>query len=484
MSLIASRASFLLQTVHRSPRSRRRWPAGARSRGLAFTACSVRPRLDWRRLREAVPAFAEDMARRQPSLSVAEAETAIGRVLDLRARLVRVETSLKERRYLRNELAEKSKGGSPRKEDMERGKEVKAEITGLEDRCSRLEKEIHAIAMGFPNWLDEQAPLRDSLNSDENGIVVRTGGSKVEFEFDGIRDHVELAEALDMVDFKSPTITSGARFVALKNRGVFLEFALVQFALSVLNTHGFEAMMTPELVHADVIEGCGFNPKGEHSHVYHVHAEGDGHKDSDLCLAGTSEIALAGSQANVLFRDAEKQLPKRLAGFSHCFRAEAGGGGAFGRGLYRLHQFSKVEMFIFCHPSESETEFERLVAIQEEICDHLKLQWRTVDMYPDELGGPAARKFDIEAFMPSRCGYGELASISNCTDFQARRLNIRYINESQPSDRGFVHTLNGTALAVPRVMLALLETHQRADGSVLLPECLSPFLPKEMMELS
>ena len=304
-------------------------------------------------------------------------------------------------------------------------------------------------------------------------MVARSSAPAPSFAFEP-RSHVELGERLGVVDFVSAVATSGPKFAMLKNAGAMLELALAQWALSRLSArHGFEVMLTPDLVHSTLLEGCGFSPRGEGSHVYLVRNDSsEEHRAQDLCLVGTSEIPLAGTQAGKHLR--EDQLPLRLAGFGHCFRAEAGSRGAATKGLYRLHQFSKAEMFVFCHPRDSAAELAKLRAIQEGICEDLGLHWRTIDMFPHELGNPAARKFDVQVYMPSRKGFGEVASISNCTDYQARRLDIRY--SAKDGSKGFVHTLNGTAVAIPRIVLAIIETHQRPDGTVQLPACLVPFM--------
>ncbi|GBG34879.1 Rho guanine nucleotide exchange factor, putative [Hondaea fermentalgiana] len=452
-----------------------------RNRLLSSTA--VRPRVDFERLVGGHADLVQEMTERFPASDEAQNRMQVEEIVQLRSRQLELLRDAQELRKERNEVAKASKGAKgkpPSKETIQRGRELKEEIARIEGDLDEVQRGIDDKALHLPNWLDASGPRRGTtaaatgLPEEDNGegVVVRQAETPLPtYNFD-IQDHMTLGESLDIVDFKAPVLTSGPRFVSLKNEGALLELALAQWILGKLHRElGFSPTLTPDLVNRSVLEACGFQPRDDSSHVYHVYNQTPDHKDANLCLAGTSEVALAGSRMGKLYRSG---LPERLAGFSHCFRAEAGGGGAASRGLYRLHQFSKAEMFVFCHPNESAEELDRLVAIQESICDELGLHWRTVDMYPDELGNPAARKYDVQVYMPSRGSFGEVASLSNCTDFQSRRLDIRYVDGD---DRGFVHTLNGTALAVPRVILALLETHQQPDGTVRLPDCLGAIFP-------
>lgn len=262
---------------------------------------------------------------------------------------------------------------------------------------------------------------------------------------------------------------SGSKFYYLRGAAAILELALINWAMQRVSTkHGFEAITTPDLVRGHVLERCGFQPRGENSQVYGV----QGH---DLYLAGTAEIPLGGLFIDRTF--AESELPVRVAAFGHCFRTEAGAAGAAGRGLYRVHQFSKVEMFVVCHPSQSDALLEELVAIEEEMFQDLGLHFVSLDMPSDDLGAPANKKVDIEAWMPGLARYGEVSSASNCTDYQARRLNIRFKPSGGASNApsSFCHTLNATAAAVPRLIVAILENFQRDDGSVVVPEVLRSY---------
>jgi len=402
-------------------------------------------------------------------------------VVELGAKAAKLRQDIAAVRRERNEIAASSKGRRPTDEQVAAGKRIKDQLAGLESALGELEAQLNAEMMLLPNWIDPETP-RSGENTvgelEENGEGVVVGCSDTALPtFKGFqpKTHHDIAEELGIVDFTGPVKTSGQKFASFRKQGALLELALAQWALSMLHGKGFEAVLTPDLVRASVLESCGFSPRGESSHVYSVeNHSSEEHRNANLCLTGTAEVPLAGTRMGHRFANAERNLPERLAGFGHCFRAEAGSTGKVGRGLYRLHQFSKVEMFVFCLPEDSPRELANLRRIQEDICDQLGLCWRTIDMFPHELGHPAARKFDVQVFMPSRESFGEVASISTCTDFQARRLDIRY--KKADDSRGYVHTLNGTAVAVPRIILALLETHQQEDGSVRLPECLVPFM--------
>jgi seryl-tRNA synthetase len=282
------------------------------------------------------------------------------------------------------------------------------------------------------------------------------------------RDHLALAG--ELVDMERGARLSGSRFVYLRGDLVMLEFALVRWTLEKLRGHGFEPVIPPVLVREHALYGTGFLPDSEQQ-IYRV-------PDDDLYLAGTSEVALASMHAGEILEAAD--LPRRYAGFSTCFRREAGAAGKDTRGMFRVHQFDKVEMFSFVEPAESPAEHERLLAIEEEILQDLELPYRVVNIAVDDLGSSAAKKFDCEAWLPGQGRYRELTSTSNTTDFQARRLEIRYRPEAGRRPE-VAHTLNGTAVAVGRTIIALLENGQREDGSVRFPEVLVPYgAPSEL----
>lgn len=348
---------------------------------------------------------------------------------------------------------------------VEQGKALKALIPAMEAEVAELEARLQELMRPLPNLTHPDVPLG---NTDDDHRVLRHVGTPRQFDF-APKDHVQLSEALGLLDFESGAKVAGQKFYFLKNDMVFLDLALQRFALDLLVKRGFMPVQTPDLAKPEILEGIGFNPRGSESQVYSI----AGH---DLCLVGTAEITIGGMLANSIVP--AEQLPIRIAGISHCFRTEAGAGGRESRGLYRVHQFTKVEMFVFC---EGETEVsdrhhEELLAIEEELFQALEIPYRVLDIASGDLGGPAYRKFDIEAWLPGRGAYGEVTSTSNCTDYQARRLGIRYYPK-EGSKAKLVHTLNGTAIALSRGLIALLENHQQADGSIAMPKALLPYLP-------
>jgi seryl-tRNA synthetase len=321
-----------------------------------------------------------------------------------------------------------------------REKEIDAELRGVEEA-------LHAVMAGLPN------PPQDSV-ADEDTVLREVGDAGA-----AGKDHLELLGRL--VDLEAGARVAGARFAYLKGPLVMLELALVRWALELLGGKGFEPVVPPVLVREEALFGSGFLPDTEQQ-IYRV-------PEDDLYLVGTSEVALASLHAGEIL--AAGEVPRRYAGFSPCFRREAGAAGRDTRGIFRVHQFDKVEMFAFVAPDQSEAEHERLLAIEEEIMQALGLPYRVVNIAVDDLGASATKKYDVEAWLPGQQRYRELTSCSNTTDFQARRLNVRY----RPSDGGgprLAHTLNGTAVAVGRTIIALVENGQREDGSIELPQVL------------
>jgi seryl-tRNA synthetase len=344
------------------------------------------------------------------------------------------------------------------------GKALKETIAEKEQLLQEVEAQYQSLAKSVPNYAHPDAPI-GKLDTDNREI--RTWGTIPTFSFE-TKDHVQLGEDLDLIDFDTATRVSGSKFYYLKNEAVLLELALERFALAVLQKHGFTLTITPDIAREEILEGIGFNPRGEETNIYTV--EGTG-----TCLVGTAEITLGGYHAGQILN--ENDLPIRLAGLSHCFRREAGGAGQYSKGLYRVHQFSKVEMFVYSHPDQSDEVHQQLLAIEEEIFQSLNIPYRVVDTCTGDLGAPAYRKFDIEAWMPGRGesgAYGEVTSTSNCTDYQARRLQIRYRDNDGKIQ--YVHLVNGTAIAVSRAIVAILENNQMADGSVVVPEVLVPYM--------
>ncbi len=380
---------------------------------------------------------------------------------------------VEEVRRKQNEVAQstgKEKDPAKRTELVAEGKRLKAEVSDSEDRLKRLEAEAKSRLGRIPNLTHPDAPI--GLTEDESRELRKVGTPRV-FDFPA-KDHVEIGKALNLIDFESGAKVSGHGFYFLKNDAVLLELALQQFTIRKLVEAGFTPITTPDLARNSILEGIGFTPRGVETQIYSV-------ENSDLSLIGTAEITLGGMHADEILDEAA--LPLKYVGLSHCFRTEAGAAGRASKGLYRVHQFTKVEMFAYSTPETSGALHAQLLAIEEDIFSGLGIPYRVLDICSGDLGGPAYRKFDIEAWMPGRGEsgeYGEVTSTSDCTDYQARRLNIRYRPTGQKGTR-FVHTLNGTAVALSRALIVVLENYQRADGRVDVPPVLQPYLGKEII---
>ena len=387
------------------------------------------------------------------------------KVVELYDKRTELVTKLQGLQQKRNENANAMKqklDPEKRQELISAGKAIKEEISKIEIESKNVESELEEAARKIPNMVHPQAPIG---KLDTENLEVKKVGTPRKFDFEP-KDHVELGESLDIIDFDRGTKVSGPKFYYLKNEAVFLEQALIMYALNTLRKHNFKLFITPDVAKEEVLKGIGFNPRGNESNVYSIEEEG-------TCLVATAEITLGGyHQDEIINKD---QLPLLYGGLSHCFRREAGAAGQFSKGLYRVHQFDKVEMFAYSTPEQSDEIHEKLRQIEEEIFTGLGLPFHVVDTCTGDLGAPAYRKWDLEAWMPGRNGgeYGEVTSTSNCTDYQARRLNIKYKDDDGKNK--YVHTLNGTAIAVGRAMLAILENYQNADGSVTIPEVLVPY---------
>src|SRR5580704_8593167 len=334
---------------------------------------------------------------------------------------------------------------------VERGKQLKQLVADNEASLKTLEVLLRDLEMQIPNLTHPDAPVGAG---DQANRTVRTWGEKKAFDFKP-RDHVELMERLDLLDLEAGARVAGHGFYFLKNEAVLLELGLVQLALEKLRAAGFTLFTTPDLARDDVLQGIGFLPRGPEAQIYSI-------EKTDLSLVATAEITLGGSRKDEILD--VTSLPLKYAGLSHCFRTEAGAHGKATRGIYRVHQFTKVEMFAFTRPDQSESAHEKIVRAEEELFQGLKVPYQVIDTCTGDLGGPAYRKFDLEAWMPGRGEhgeFGEVTSASDCTDYQARRLNIRYRPAGQKGPR-FVHTLNGTAVAVSRALIVILENFQRS----------------------
>ncbi|MGB2966769.1 MAG: serine--tRNA ligase [Phycisphaerae bacterium] len=381
---------------------------------------------------------------------------------DQRSALIQEADALRNRR---NEVSQRtSKASEPERTALiEEGKRLKAQIAEKEQALAAVEEDLRAEQGRIPNLTHPDAPVGKDESANRE---LKRWGAPPQFPFKP-RDHVAIAEEMDLVDFEAGTKVTGANFFFLKNEAVLLELALCRFALDILREEGFTLHTTPDLARLRVLEGTGFNPRGEETQIYRIEGQ-------DLGLIATAEITLGGLLMDDILP--AERLPILAAGLSHCFRVEAGAYGRASRGLYRVHQFTKVEMFAFTRPEESDRMHDRFLAIEERIYQALGIPYRVVDIATGDLGGPAYRKFDLEAWMPGRGEggeWGEITSTSNCTDYQARRLGIRY-RPGPGKKPELVHTLNGTAIATSRTLIAVLENYQQADGSVRVPEVLRP----------
>jgi seryl-tRNA synthetase len=405
--------------------------------------------LDLRLIRREPEAVRAALARRGPDLA-----ERVDRVLELderwRAAAQAAESLRAEQKAASEEVAAGKREGRDVSDRLARLKQLSGEVKALGEQSKNFEQELQELLATLPNLPDPTAAEPEDEVLREVGEASKTG-----------RDHLELAG--ERIDMERGARLSGARFAYLRGDLAMLELALVQWTLQKLRGHGFEPVIPPVLVREQALYGTGFLPDTEQQ-IYHLPAD-------DLYLVGTSEVALASLHAGEILDVAD--LPLRYAGFSPCFRREAGAAGKDTRGIFRVHQFDKVEMFSFVEPDKGAEEHERLLAIEEEILAALQIPYRVVNIAVNDLGASAAKKYDCEAWLPGQGRYRELTSTSNTTDFQARRLEIRMRREGAKPE--ILHTLNGTAVAVGRTIVALLENGQRDDGSVRLPEVLVPY---------
>ncbi|MDQ4001337.1 MAG: serine--tRNA ligase [Actinomycetota bacterium] len=397
-------------------------------------------------------------------------EADVDLVVNLADRRSKLIQELNQLRRRQNEMA-RSVG---QERDPEKREGLIAESRRMKELIPESEADLAAVEgrlreemLKIPNMTHPDAPIG---KDDTENVEIRREGEIPNFGFEP-KDHIELGELSGTIDFQAGTKVAGSKFYFLRGDAVLLELGLVRYALDNLIERGYEPTITPDLARDEVLVGTGFIPRGPETQIYSI-------EDSDLSLIATAEITLAGSLAGEILN--EDRLPIRLAGLSHCFRTEAGSHGRASRGLYRVHQFTKVEMFAFTTPEQSEAMHEEMLGIEEEIFQGLGLPYRVVEICTGDLGGAAYRKFDLEAWMPGRDAYGEVTSTSNTTDYQARRLQIRYRkNGGRPH---LLYTLNGTAIAVSRALIPILENYQQEDGSIQIPEALIPYVGKKVLE--
>jgi seryl-tRNA synthetase len=348
---------------------------------------------------------------------------------------------------------------------LESAKSLATKVKEADAKRAQAELEAKTLIMQISNVLDPQAPI----GKEEDFVVIETIGKPRDFDFQP-KDHVELGKLLGAIDTERGAKVAGSRSYYLTGVGAMLEFALVNFAITSANKAGFTPVIPPVLVNSAAMEGTGFLGQAAEN-VYHLEKD-------DVYLVGTSEVPLAAMHMDEIL--AAEKLPMRYAGYSTCFRREAGTYGKDTRGIIRVHQFDKVEMFSFCHPDQAKDEHLRLLQWEKDFLNAMEIPYRVIDVASGDLGSSANRKFDIEAWIPTQDAYREVTSTSNCTEFQARRLNIRF---KEVDVTRFVATLNGTLVAIPRMVVAILENHQNADGTVNIPAALQPFLGTKRFEL-
>jgi len=415
--------------------------------------------LDLKYIKENADAVKQNVKNRFMSVDV-------DRVIELYDKRNVLITEIDAQRQKRNENAKKMKGKMEQDQRtalIEEGKKLKEEIAAIEAELTDVEKSLGSEAGRVPNMAHPDAPVG---KEDKDNLEISRSGKVPEFGFTP-KDHIQLGSDLDLIDFDTAARVSGSKFYYLKNEAVILEMALTRYAVDAVMKKGFTPTITPDIAKEEILEGIGFNPRGSESNIYNI-------EDTGTCLVGTAEITLGGYYAGEII-DAEK-LPVKMAGLSHCFRREAGAAGQYSKGLYRVHQFSKVEMFVYCKPEDADGIHEEIREIEEEIFSGLEIPFRVVDTCTGDLGAPAYRKYDLEAWMPGRGDngdWGEVTSTSNCTDYQARRLGIRYKDADGKNKHVFM--LNGTAIALSRAIIAIMENFQTEDGSIRIPEKLVPY---------
>ena len=407
----------------------------------------------------------------QKNCEVRGVKADVGRFAELEVKRREIQSEVEELNRKANEVSKsigKAKDETEREQRKTEGRELREAKDAKSAELDKISIEADVILRSMPNMTHPESPIGDESASRE----IRRGESEVRSFGFPVQDHVDLADQHDLVDFEGGSRVSGHGFYFLKNEAVLLELALQQYAVNLLMNEGFTPMTTPDVARGDILQGVGFIPRGPETQIYSV-------ENHDLNLVATSEITLGGLYAGQVLQ--EEDLPLKLCGISHCFRTEAGAAGRASRGLYRVHQFTKVEMFAFTTPEQSEDMLNMFCDLECEIFNGLGIPYRVIDIATGDLGGPAYRKFDLEAWMPGRGQdgeFGEVTSTSNCTDYQARRLNIRYKKKGEKGTN-FVHTLNGTAVACSRALIAVLENCQQPDGSIIVPEVLQPYVGKD-----
>ncbi|KAF9481654.1 seryl-tRNA synthetase [Pholiota conissans] len=437
------------------------------------------PRLDYRNISENVTSKSLNALNRKTKLPHDAAASVARNYTEWK----RISTELNAKRNSRSALGEKvrrSQNDTERAEALAEASKLKAEVKDLEAKLDEAEQSCLLSALSLPNDTHPSSPLGPEYAA----VTLSTHGPPT-IPSNPKRDHVTICEHFGLLDLKSGSAVSGTSWYFLREEAALLELALTNYAMSTAIRHGFTPMTTPDVVRSDIAVRCGFQPRDDAeppvSHMYHITPT---HPSSpELILAGTAEIPLAGTFANKVY--SSLNLPLKVVGVGHAFRAEAGARSADTRGLYRVHQFTKVELFAVTSEDASDAIMEDMLCVQKSILNGLNLPLRVLDMPTEELGASAYRKYDIEAWMPGRGSWGEVSSLSNCTDYQSRRLHVRYRPQGSAADSSitrlpFAHTLNGTAAAIPRLIIALLENGTVFDSEgepifIRLPHALRPF---------
>lgn len=360
----------------------------------------------------------------------------------------------------RNLLAGKQKNGQPNPEIIAQGKKLKDSLAQLEAQLAPVNQEFDKLLREIPNVTPDDTPL----GGEEDNVEVKKWGDTSGKSY-SLKDHLSWGEERGLIDFERGAKVAGNKFYFLKGSLVELELAVAQLGLELAKKHGFMPMMVPHLVNTRTLEGAGFSAKGEEKQIYKT-------EDEDLNLIATAEIPLTGYHADEIL--SEQDLPLQYAGYSPAYRVEGGAYGKHNRGLFRTHQFNKLELYVYCKPEESEQWHQKMVALEEEFCQVMEIPYRIVRIAAGDLGAPAYKKFDIEYYSPIDKSYRELMSCSNVTDYQSRRLNIRY--KTPGGQTQFVHTLNGTLAAMSRLPIAIIENFQDKDGNVSIPKALQPYM--------
>lgn len=386
-------------------------------------------------------------------------ETVVDKLIEVDSQRRKLIQKTEELRARKNKLG---------KDDIEEGKKLKVEVKEVEESLNSIEEKYNELLWKVPNVPSPKSPVG---KNDKENLEIKKWGEPTKFSFTP-KDHLELGKNLGILDFDAGSKVTGSQFYFLYGDGALLEIALTHYVFDKLSKEGFLPVITPDLAKSRYYLGTGYAPRGDEAQTYTIEGE-------DLGLIATAEVTLAGSHADEAIPESE--LPLKYIGYSHCFRQEAGAYGKYSKGLYRVHQFTKTEMFIYCKPEDSERLHEYLLQMEEEIYQELELPYRVLEMCTGDLGAMAARKFDVEVWMPGRNDYGEVTSTSNCTDYQARNLNIKYKKKNGETE--YLHMLNGTAIVMSRVPVAILENFQNEDGSITIPKVLQKWMGKEKIQV-